>query len=804
METKAVRSDQVSQREKENKELAYQIACEGIVLLENDGALPIRPGKIALFGAGSTYTIFGGSGSGEVKTRHNVNVLEGLKEAGFSISTEDWIERYDALWKKGKEKFIKDNQKKLLQFSARILADLLAAEYLYPSGDRISEEEIRDSKTDTCIYVVSRQSGEGHDRKDEKGNFRLDDIEIENIRLCASMYECFILVLNTGCIIDLSDLDQIKGINAIVYMGQAGMESGRALTAVLTGKETPSGKLALSWPMRYTDIPFHEDFGPYNKGPHVLYKEGIYVGYRYFETFDRSVRYPFGYGLSYTDFAIDEEKVTLDKTDIKVHLRVKNTGDRFGRQVVQVYASIPGGEAKRLVAFSKTGKLEAGEEEKMVLSFPISELSIYEEEKSETLIPSGEYILYVGTDVKSSKPLCILENRKQITLSKHQALCKPDKKICELKAPERETMADLERIDISDMRFETVQYDYSKRKEVFDEEVNGFLDRFKTEELAKYACGTGLFGENKGFKVPGAVGHSCTDHIDAGIPNVEFCDGPAGLRLQRRSAIDKKGKIKAIDASISLYEFLPRFLTKLLLADESSKDIVYQFVTGFPVAATIAQTWNAELVCKMGDAVGREMEEYGVTYWLAPALNIVRNPLCGRNYEYYSEDPFLSGKLAAAVCKGVQSHEGRRVTIKHFAVNNQETDRYTMSSDLDEKTLRQIYLKGFSIAVKEGRPKAVMSAYNKINGVYCANNKQLCTDILRKEWGFEGIVMTDWLSTGKDRADEAKCILSGVDLIMPGGKKVVQTIVEDVKNEKLDRTALQTSAGRFLSQILNQ
>ncbi len=804
METKAVRSDKVSKREEENKKLAYQIACESIVLLENDGTLPLKPGKIALFGAGSTYTIFGGSGSGEVKARHNVNVLEGLKEAGFSISTKDWIERYDALWKKGKEKFIKDNRKKLLQFSTKVLADLLAAEYLYPSGDRISEEEVRNSGTDTCVYVLSRQSGEGHDRKDEKGNFRLDDTEVANISLCASLYERFILVLNTGCIIDLSDLNEIKGINAIVYMGQLGMESGTALAAVLTGKETPSGKLALSWPMKYADIPYHKDFGPYNKSMDVLYKEGIYVGYRYFETFDKKVRYPFGYGLSYTDFAIDEETVSLDGTDIKVHLTVNNTGDHCGKQVLQVYASIPGEEAKRLVAFGKTRKLKSGEDEEMTLSFPLSELAVYDEDRSQTLIQAGEYVLYVGTDVKNSRPLCILENSEQIILSEHKTLCKPDKKICELNTPKKETIQGLKKIDISDVKFETVRYGYSDKKEDFDQKVNAFLDRFKTEELAKYVCGTGLFGENKGFKVPGAVGHSCTDHIDAGIPNVEFCDGPAGLRLQRRSAIDKKGKIKAIDASISLYEFLPKFITRFLLAGPNSKDILYQFVTGFPVAAMVAQTWNKELVYMMGDAVGKEMEEYGVTYWLAPALNIVRNPLCGRNYEYYSEDPFLSGKMAANICKGVQKHEGRYVTIKHFAVNNQETDRYTMSSDLDEKTLRQIYLKGFAIAVKEGRPKAVMSAYNKINGVYCANNRQLCTDILRNEWDFKGIVMTDWLSTGKDRADEALCILSGVDLIMPGGMKVVQTLVEDVKNGKLDDTALRMSAGRFLSQIIKK
>lgn len=244
-------------------------------------------------------------------------------------------------------------------------------------------------------------------------------------------------------------------------------------------------------------------------------------------------------------------------------------------------------------------------------------------------------------------------------------------------------------------------------------------------------------------------------------------------------------------------------MTKLLKGDPEKDQVIYQFVTGFPVAAVLAQTFNTKLAYRMGEAVAAEMKEYGVSYWLAPALNIVRDPLCGRNYEYYSEDPILSGLMAANVCKGVQKNKGLYVTIKHFAANNQETDRYSTSSIVDEKVLREIYLKGFEIAVKQGRPKAVMSAYNQINDVFCANNKELCTDILRNEWGFEGIVMTDWLSTGKDRASEHGCIKAGVDLIMPGGKKVVKMIIEKTKSGELDRRHLKTSAGRFIGQILD-
>ena len=283
---------------------------------------------------------------------------------------------------------------------------------------------------------------------------------------------------------------------------------------------------------------------------------------------------------------------------------------------------------------------------------------------------------------------------------------------------------------------------------------------------------------------------------------VKFCAGPAGLRIQRRSTIGKKGKIRAVDASISLYEFLPDFVRKLLLGNPEKEQLLYQYVTGFPVAAAVAQTWNTALAEEIGQAVSAEMTEYGVTWWLAPAMNIVRNPLCGRNYEYYSEDPLLSGKFAAAVTRGVQATPGNYVTIKHFAANNQEENRYYVSSDLDERALREIYLRGFEIAVRESHPKAVMSAYNKINGVYCANSRALCTDVLRGEWGFDGVVMTDWLSTGDDRADEASCLNAGVDLIMPGGKKVVKTLRKAVREGRISKETLRTSCARVLEQIL--
>ena len=811
MQTKASVSDAVTERERANQALAFEAAAEGIVLLENDGVLPLRPCPLALFGAGAAYTIQGGSGSGEVNVRHAVNALEGLESAGFTITTKEWIARYDAEWKQGKEAFLRAGRKKLRKLNAHVLAELMAAEYRYPSGARITGQEIRESGTDACVYILSRQSGEGSDRKDEAGSFRLTQTEIENIRLCAARYARFVLVLNTGAVIDLSPLDEIPGVNALVYMSQLGMEGGSALAAVLTGARTPSGKLAVTWPKRYADLPFSGEFGPYAEDPnHARYREGLYVGYRYFDRFGVEPRYPFGFGKSYTDFALHTQTVSLQGTDAVVSAAVSNLGNAFsGKAVVQLYVSCPQAglakEAQRLAAFGKTALLAPGETETLTLRFPLSALSSYDESTAESYLEAGDYIVRVGDSSRNTVPAARLTLPERVVLRRHRNLCAAAEPICALSAaalPVESLPADLPTLQVDPKLFQTASYDYAEPEAAFSEKTEAFLRRFSPEDMVKFCAGTGLFGENRGFRVPGAVGHMTTDFIEQGIPNRELCDGPAGLRVQRRSTIDQKGKIKAVDAAISLYEFLPDFARKLLLGNPEKEQLLYQYVTGFPVAAALAQTWSTALAEEIGRAVSAEMTAFGVTWWLAPALNIVRNPLCGRNYEYYSEDPLLSGKFAAAVTRGVQETSGNYVTIKHFAANNQEENRYYMSADLDERTLREIYLRGFEIAVRESQPKAVMSAYNKINGVYCANHRALCTDILRGEWGFDGIVMTDWLSTGEDRADEALCLSTGVDLIMPGGKKTVKALLQAYKTGRLSGETLRQSCGRVLDQIV--
>lgn len=841
LKTKARLSSKPSERELRNRRLSLKAAEEGIVLLENNGILPIGTGRIALFGAGAEYTIKGGSGSGEVNVRHSVNVLEGLEKAGFTVTTKDWIRRYDAEWKEGKERFIREMRKVLLKPGFDKMGELMSAEYRYPSGDRITEKEIGKSGSRVCLYILSRQSGEGYDRKDEAGSFRLTEEELFNIRLCAEHYPQFVLIINTGAVIDLSPLDEIPGIGAVVYMNQLGMEGGTALANILTGKTTPSGKLAVTWAKRYADYPFASEFGPYAMdADRALYKEGIYVGYRYFDSFGIEPRYPFGYGKSYTDFQIESTGVSVDhradssdaesgKTEnhnVHVSVDVTNKGVAYaGKETVQIYVSCPqAGQAKefqRLAAFQKTEEILPGETKFLTLDFSLESLSSYDEENGETYLEAGSYIVRAGDSSRRTKPVAKLLLPEKVVLSRHKNLCASSHKIQEIEMSSKEQKlsaspeirkdaagkvqgkAELPEFVIDPKSFETVQYDYSETKETFSKRTEKYLDWFTQNDMVKFCAGTGLFGEKKGFQTPGSVGHTTTEYLNWRIPNIEMCDGPAGVRLQTRSTIDKKGNIKAVDAALSVYDYLPGFIRRFLLGDPEKDTVLYQFVTGFPVAAALAQTWNAELVRRVGRAVSEEMTEYGVACWLAPALNIVRNPLCGRNFEYYSEDPLISGEMAAAVTQGVQETAGNSVTIKHFAANNQEDNRYSVSSEVDERTLREIYLKGFEIVVRKAAPKAVMSAYNKINGVYCANHKELCTDILRKEWGFDGIIMTDWLSTGGKRADASLCAPSGVDLIMPGGKGVIRALKKAYKNQKLSESDLRRSCGRVLEWILS-
>lgn len=807
--TRAHASDAETALEREGRQLARQVAAEGIVLLGNDGALPLAPCRIALFGCGASMTVSGGTGSGEVNVRHTVDVREGLLGAGFDILTNARLDAYARTWERGRKTFIAEQRANLLKLNLQTIADIVAMDYLFPYDEPITPSEIEALNTDACIYVLARQSGEGSDRTDEPGSYRLTQREMDDIALCARSFRTTILVLNVGAPIDLSFCTGMDGLNAVVLMGQLGMEGGHALADILTGRQSPSGRLAVTWPETLSQVPFSNVFGLSSPDKeNADYAEGVFVGYRYYESFDVKPAFPFGHGLSYARFDEQLDLAAQEGDAIALSVSVSNCSeDHAGKHVVQLYAQCPEGsipkESVRLVAFAKTGALAPGACEQVNLRFPLRELASYDERMAETALEEGDYILALDDSCASTTPVAVVHVPERLVLERHRNLCASNKRISSLQPSRtaRWNASDLPAVEIDPTAITPIRHEYGKADTPLSE-IDELVNALSNKQALQFCVGTGMFSNKRGFSVPGAVGHSTAVLAEYGVPNVEFCDGPAGIRLQWRSAKNAKGKIKPIDPPISFYELLPKPAKRFIFGDPDNDEVLYQFVTGFPTASCIAQTWNTDLARSIGETIAREMDAYGVTYWLAPAMNIVRNPLCGRNFEYYSEDPVVTGKIAAAVTSGVQSRPGTYACLKHFAANNQETARNIVSANVDERVLREIYLRGFEIAVREAQPASIMAAYNKINGVYCTESAELLTDILRSEWGFGGLVMTDWLATGRKRANSCKAIEAGVDLIMPGGRMVLASLKRGLKSGLLSRTALNRSCSRVLAKTL--
>jgi len=808
--TKAAKDPTPNKREAENLQIAYTAACESIVLLENDGTLPLANKTVALYGNGAKRTVKGGTGSGEVNERHSVSILEGLENAGFTVTTKAWIEEYDNLYT-AKEKEFNDNKLKRF-FKNPSKAMELLADFGGCAARCVDEKDYQSSNTDTCIYVVARQAGEGVDRRAAKGDLYLTDEEYADIAFCAHKYDKFVLLINAGGQIDMKFMQEINGINAVMYICQLGTAGGTAVADVLQGKVTPSGKLTDTWAKTYSDLPYHNQFSYLNGNLcEEYYKEDIYVGYRYFDSFNVQPAYEFGYGKSYSDFEIKTADVKLDGTKVTVKADVKNVGEKFrGKEVVQVYISAPQGklnkEYQSLAAFEKTKLLDCGDVQQITASFDIKNFASYDEETAQYILEKGEYIIRVGNSSRNTKAVAVISLEKTAVVSQHTNICEIKEEfelLSEANLYNEKSDENIIKLALNAQNVVKEEYDYGVNQAVADIRITEFMSQLSLEDMAEVVVGTGMFGGEKRFDMPGSVGNTTSKFWDKGLANVTLCDGPAGIRIAQRAALKNDGSTKLIDMPLSAFKIMPKWIQKLILADSEKSTVLYQYTTAFPVATAIAQTFNTELAYQVGTAVYREMKEYGCTFWLAPALNIHRNPLCGRNFEYYSEDPFLSGAMAAAVTKGVQQEEGYYVTLKHFAANNQEDNRKGVSSNVSERALREIYLRGFEYAVKEGKAKGIMTAYNKINGVYAPNSHDLCTKVLRSEWGFDGVVMTDWFSTSKGCADNAVCMQAGNDLIMPGGKREKKEILEGIKNKKITESDLKRCCANVLKAIFN-
>lgn len=802
-----VSTKEETDREREHRAIARRAATDGIVLLKNDGALPLKTKKVALYGAGARMTVMGGSGSGDTHARVNVNVETGLKNAGIEITSTAWLNRFESDYNRRMSEWKKKMNKLADSFSPIRTMDMFNAIHEHhapqPGSAPVLESDL-DGNADTAIYVLARQAGEGGDRKCERGDYLLSVDEEESLALLSGRYKKLILIINAGSPVDLSVLDKVR-IDALVFMGQGGMESGNALTDILTGKINPSGKLVDTWAYNYGDYPCADTFSHINgKTDFEEYREGIYVGYRYFDSFGVKPRFAFGFGLSYTEFTHEVKKVSANGTEVSVDAEVKNLGTVSGKEIIQLYIKKPHGrlgcEEKTLVAFAKTKLLEAGEAQTLSLRFDLTDFASFDENEGAFLLEKGEYGLFFGNSSETLSPCALIVlNADAITERTSAKLRKPDFE--DIKSHRQDEIYDdkIARIVIDAKSINTLAH--QKYKPEFDEKIKETLARISDKDKISLVVGGG-YKINCFVNVMGAAGRTSTNLLRKGIPNIVLSDGPAGLNVNQSSTIMPDGTPRYPDGLPEDWQWgwLKKIAHLSLLKPPKNKGrTVYCYMTAFPCATLQAQSWDTELLEEIGRAVGREMLEIGVSVWLAPGMNIHRNPLCGRNFEYYSEDPLIAGKMAAAVTRGVQSNGGVGVSIKHFCCNNQEENRMMVSENLSPRAMREIYLKAFRIAIREGKPWTVMSSYNKINGLHVVNDRELLTTVLRDEWGFDGLVMSDWNAV--DQCSYAEAINSGNDLIMPGTKAIRKAFKKALADGSLDKDALDTAASKVLKMV---
>ena len=804
--TRAHLSAEPTELEQINQRVAYEAACEGMVLLKNDGTLPLKTKRVALYGGGAKRTIKGGTGSGEVNERHSVSILEGMEDRGFEVLSHKWIADYEIFYENAHKLYQIEKRKRINLLNISTINDMLWDNFRMPAGPEI--RGVLD--TDSCVYVLSRQAGEGGDRKMAPGDYRLTADEKDQIAHCAAHYAHFVLVINCGSSMDMSFLQEIEGINAVLYICQPGTQGGNAVADVLCGAVNPSGKLTDTWAKSYEDVPFGDEFSSMDGNPlEAYYREGIYVGYRYFDSFGVEPAFPFGFGLSYTDFSLECAEVAVKGREIVVQAKVTNIGAEFaGKEVVQLYVSAPNGrlhkEYQSLAAFAKTDLLAPGQCQTLELRFDLGELASFREEDNSFILEQGEYLLRLGNSSRNTTLCGRVNLPKEVVVSRHTAICPMKDKFEELSAPKRgfESVAAVAAYEMDPDAFLTETYEYKDPDICRQIRVRKWLKSLSVSEMVDIVVGVGQLQNKHGFNLPGAVGITTSKFWDRGLANVTLCDGPAGLRIQSRSTVDKYGFVKPLEMPLSIFEYIPEPIKKRIRGDLDKEIGLFQYTTAFPAVNCVAQSWNAPLLERIGKAIYEEMKEFGCTYWLAPAMNIHRNPLCGRNFEYFSEDPRLTGLLASALTRGVQQEEGYYVTIKHFACNNQEDQRTKMSSNLSQRTLREIYLRGFGMAVKAGA-KSVMTSYNKVNGVYTPNSHDLLTKVLRNEWGFDGVVMTDWYSTNPGQGDNALCMSAGNDLIMPGTPLNKHQILMGIHTGKISKKDLRRCCGNVIRQILD-
>lgn len=793
-------------------ELSKEAAKEGMVLLKNENnVLPLSAGsKVALFGKGTFDYVKGGGGSGDVTVAYTRNLYEGLSLQKDKISIFEELCDY---YRKDIEEQYKNGNVPGMTIEPDVPNELLQKAKAY---------------TDTAIITICRYSGEGWDRKsvidpDNKalwdyerkmteksaeifkdGDFCLSVKEKEMVDAVKTNFKNVIVILNVGGMVDTSWFAYDPKIQSALLALQGGMEGGLAAAELLVGDGNPSGKTVDTFARTLDDYPSTHNF--HESRDYVDYTDDIYVGYRYFETIPgaaEKVVYPFGYGLSYTTFDVETVSAgilqpshtansqsaphdAVSHTDtLYVRVRVTNTGKRAGKEVVQVYAAKPQGKlgkpAKELVAFEKTRELLSGESQIMTLTWSINDMASYDDlgkiQKSAYVLEAGSYDIYVGTSVR-----------------------------------------DVQKAD----------YSYILDEDIITEQLSAKL---VPTSLAKRMLSDGSFEElpqsepvDTDASVVGNIDPSLTEGVAPGqraIPYFRFADGMVKNGkydimdvVERQISLDEFISELSVDDLIHLLGGQPNTgaantfgignmpeygIPSVMTADGPAGVRINPEVgvctTAFPCSTLLACTWNPDIVEAVGHAGGKELKENNLGLWLTPAINIHRSPLCGRNFEYYSEDPFVTGKLAGAMVRGIQSNNVG-ATLKHFALNNKETNRKNSDSRVSERAAREIYLKAFEMIIKAENPWAVMSSYNIINGYRASENKDLLTGILRDEWGYTGMVTTDWWTCG-EHYKETK---AGNDLKMGNGYP--KRVKEAYEKGAISRDEIEICVKRILNFIL--
>ena len=853
MDFLAKTNDAMTDLEIRHANTVRELASECLVLLENDGTLPLTgASRIAVYGNGARHTVRGGGGSGEVNTRYEVSICDGLAEAGFEIASAGWLDRYDEIYYSSLADYIEKVETTAQERGVPATSVYFEMAFEAPVMPLITEEDVAEASCDTAIFVISRDSTEGRDRKPEKGDYYLTDEEEYNLNFITDNFSKVIVLLNIGGVIDMNRLKHRPGVSAILFVGQVGNQTGYIVADALTGVTNPSGKLVDTWARAYEDYPCAKEFSSLDGDTDdEFYREGIYVGYRYFDSFGITPAYPFGFGRSYTTFTTEVLSVTQEGTDIKIWVKVKNTGNFPGKEVVQVYFSAPEGYIDRpyqeLAGYAKTDLIYPDESMNVEISFPIDYFACFDNNYPARVIPDGDYIIRVGTSSRDTNIEAVLNVPDFVVKEKYDRILEDDARYefedmknpgtgkeirqaidhAQLLTCERRFTLDLSRVRRSIIRYRGVCETHlnERRDEVLtlgsvigrNAGVAEFVAQFSLEEMSELIVGNYI---KDGFEdivfssamhVPGAAAET-TDRFEGKrrLPPIVMADGPAGLRLQPHFKATRNGDLLRGGETFGLINNP--------FPEDTPEDAIdyYQYCTMIPVAISLASTWNLGLIEQLGRLVGEEMEEFGVHLWLAPGMNIHRNPLCGRNFEYYSEDPLVTGLCAAYDTMGVQSVDGKGVTIKHFACNNQEDNRMFSNSHVSVRALRDIYLRGFEIAVKLAQPFCVMASYNLLNGIHTANNYELIQNVLRDEWDYEGAVMTDWFSSFEDVEflgyDEKKlkyppafsrlCVYAGCDMQMPGCAKNAEDIVTAVNHGRLTLADVQSAAMNVVRLVI--